>query len=225
VDRKPAPIVDSEARAARIAWWASFFATVALIAILGVAKSAQAATVAAAGDPGASAAAHSPIEEFEAEEEGEEEFEAEECEEGEEGEEECEEGEEAGSEAPEECVLSSADATVFAFGAEDKVRLVIRYAALSPTVVAVDYGFHGSRGSLYLGQSQRHFGRTGVFSQTETLSEPQMARAMGAKDFAVQLYAVDAPHYCRHFFDRQLTIRHAAPSGLIWSDPESSFRR
>jgi hypothetical protein len=220
VDRKPAPSADREAHAVRIAWWVSFLATVALIAILGIAKSAQAATLAAPSDPGTAAAAHFHVEELEAEEEAEEELEAEECEEGEE---ECEE--EAGTEAPAECVLSSAQATVFASTSLDKVRLVIRYAAVSPSLVAVDFGLHGSKGSLYLGQSKRHFGRTGVFSQTEALSEPQMARALGATDFAVQLYAVDAPHYCRRFFEPQLTIRHAAPSGLIWSDAESDLRR
>jgi hypothetical protein len=210
------------ARVVRLAWLASFLATLALVAILAMAKSAQALTVAYPGGAGALAATTSPPD-LEAEEEGEEdEFEAEECEEGE-GEA-CEE-EGAGPEAPSECVLGSAQATVFASPVQDKVRLVVRYTAVSPTVVAVDYGLHGSKGSLYLGQSRKRFSRAGTFRQTETLSEAQMAKVAGAKDFTVQLYAVDAPDYCRHYFDRHLTARHAAPSGLIWADPEASFRR
>lgn len=214
-------VAGESARAVRLAWLASFLATLALVAILAMAKSAQALTVADPGDAGALAATTSPPD-LESEEGEEGEFEAEECEEGEE--EACEE-EDAGPEAPSECVLGSAQATVFATPAQDKVRLVVRYTAVSPTMVAVDYGLHGSKGSLYLGQSRKRFSRAGVFRQTETLSEAQMAKVTGAKDFTVQLYAVDAPNYCHHYFDRHLTARHAAPSGLIWADPEASFRR
>ena len=58
-------------------------------------------------------------------------------------------------------------------------------------MVAVDYGLHGSKGSLYLGQSRETaFRGRAFFRQTETLSEAQMAKVTGAKDFTVQLYAV-----------------------------------
>jgi hypothetical protein len=210
--------------AARVAWWASFFATVALIAVLGLARSAQAITVPTfSGVTATATAPPSAGEDLEGEEEAEaesedEELEAEECEE----EEECE-GEDD-PEVPAECVLSSAQATVFASGAQDKVRLIVRYASSSPTVVAVDFGLHGSKGSLYLGESRKRFSKAGVFRETASLSEPQMAKVIGARDFTVQLYALGAPHYCRHSLDRHLTLRSAAPSGLTWSDPESSFR-
>jgi hypothetical protein len=212
------------ARVTRLAWLASFLATLALIAILALAKSAQALTVPDALAR-ATGPASSPPFDFEAEEEGEEEeLEVEECEEGEE--EECEE--EAGSsgfEAPDECLLTGAEATVFASSAQDKLRLAVRYATSTPTLVAVAYGLHGSKGSLYLGQSRRQLGRSGVLRQTTTLSDAQMAKASGARDFIVQLYAVHAPHYCHHYLEQHLTVRHAAPSGLTWADPEASLRR
>jgi hypothetical protein len=214
------PARGESARVVRLAGLASFLATLALVAILAMAKSAQALTVADPGSAAALAATASPSDLESEEEEGE--FEAEGCEEDEE--EACEE-EDGGPEAPSECVLGSAQATVFASPAQDRVRLVVRYAAASPAMVAVDYWLHGGKGSLYLGQSRKYFSRTGVFRQAETLDEAQMAKVIGAKDFTVQLYAVDAPNYCRHYFDRHLTVRHAAPSGLIWADPEASFRR
>ncbi len=206
-------------RVTRFAWLISFLATLTLVAILALAKSAQALTVAGAGSP-ATAAASPPPFDLESEEEGEEEeFEVEECEEDEE---ECE-GD--GARAPEECLLTSAQATVFASSAQDKLRLVVHYTTSTPALVAVDYGLHGSRGSLYLGQSRKQFAKSGVLRQTAILSEAQMAKATGAKDFTVQLYAVHAPRYCRHYFERHLTARHAAPSGLTWADPETTFRR
>ena len=211
-----APAAADGARIVRLAWLASFLATLTLIGILAIAKSAQAFTFVALGGPGPTAAAL-PFDPESEEEDGEEEaFESEECEE------ECEEG--AAVEAPPECLLSSAQATVFASSAQDKVRLVVRYTAASPTTAVIDFGLHGSKGSLFLGESKKQLLEAGVIRQTVVLSEPQMDKATAAKDFTVQLYAVQAPHFCRHYFDRHLTAKHAAPSGLIWADPEASLR-
>jgi hypothetical protein len=213
------------ARIVRLAWLLSFLATLALVAILAMAKSAQALTVAPHGSAGATLVAASPFDlEPEAEEEGEDEDEelegAEECEADEEA---CEAGEEP--EAPSECLLRSAAATILASPAQDRLRLVVRYAAVAPTTVAIDYGLHGSKGALYLGQSRKRFAKAGVFRATETLSEAQMAKVVAAKDFTVQLSPLGAPGFCRHHFDRHLTVRHAAPSGLTWTAPAARFRR
>jgi hypothetical protein len=208
------------ARIVRLAWLASFLATLMLIGILAIAKSAQAFTVVDPGAPGPTVAAALPFTPELEEEDEEEEFEAEECEE--EAEEEC--GEEAGLEAPPECLISSAQATVFASSGQDKLRLVLRYTAASPTAAVIGFGLHGSKGSLFLGESKKQLSKAGVIRETEVLGEPQMAKVIAAKDFTVQLYAVQAPHFCRHYFDRHLTVRHAAPSGLIWADPEASLR-
>jgi hypothetical protein len=121
-----------------------------LIALLGIAASAQALIVPAAEQPLPDLLAAPAEGEDEAGEEGEaaasedEGIEAEECEEEEPGE--CEA--EASGEAPPECLLSSAEASVFASGGRNRVRLAVRYTASAPTVVAVDYGLHGSKGSI-----------------------------------------------------------------------------
>ena len=206
--------------ATRLAWWSAFFATVALIAILSMARSAQALTLPVVGPlPNPAAAAPDPEAEAESDEGEEEEFESEECEEEEEEGEECEE--EDGSEAPSECLLSSASAKVSASTASDKLRLVVRYTTFSPASVAVYYFLRGSKGPLSLGGDRKHFARSGVFRQTETLSESQMAKVLAAKDFTVQLRPSKAPRYCHSLFDRHLTAKRAVAGGLSWSDPDA----
>jgi hypothetical protein len=209
----------------RIAWWVSFFATLALIAILSLAKSAQALSLPPASGvdpvfllaPAANEAEDEEEDEAEAsEDEG---LEAEECEAGEE--EECED--ESGAEAPAECLLSGAQAKIFASGNRDRVRLQIRYTTTSPTAVAVDYGLHGAKGSLYLGSEKKHFGKKGVLRLNRDLTEAQMAKVMAAKDFTVRIRALTAPRYCQPFFDRHLTVRRATPAGLTWLQSNSAY--
>jgi hypothetical protein len=225
--RKSGFATDHDVPTVRLAWLASFFATIALIAILGMARSAQALPVPVPAIPGAPTA---PVVAIEDEEEcesdaecEEEEFEAEECEELEECE---EEGAGAGgAEAPAECRLRSASATVSADPAHNKLRLSLRYSTFSPTSVAVSYFLRGSRGPLSLGGDKKHFAKEGTLHETESLPEPQMAKVLAAKDFTVQLRPTDAPRLCNHLLDRHLTIRHAAGGGdLTWSDPEAGFR-
>jgi hypothetical protein len=225
--RKPDIAESGDARTFRLAWWASFLATLALIAALGIARSAQALTLPPTGTGGTAFAISPPSGESESEEEEfeseEEEFEAEECEVGEE--EECEEEvEEEGAEAPRECVLSSASATVSASRASGKVRLAVHYTAYSTGTVEVVYWLRGAKGPLSLGGDRAHFGRKGLIRETEALTEAQMSKAMAARNFTVELRPAHAPRYCNHLLDRHLTVRRAVPDGLTWSDPESSFR-
>jgi hypothetical protein len=222
MQRKPSAMASHHLPHTRVAWWASFFATLALIAILGLAKSAQALTVPPGSDAGIpTVLAPPPDEEGEGEAEAEtsegEEGEAEECEEDDE---ECEEDEIDGFEAPEECLLDSARATIFATPNRDKVSLQLHYTTTSPTSVAVDYGLHGSKGSLYLGGDRKLFASRGVLHLTKNLNEAQMAKVMAAKGFTVRLRVPAAPRYCSSFFDRQLNIRQATPSGLSWQQDE-----
>jgi len=220
---------EQHARATHLAWLLAFVTTVALVTVLGVVRSAQALTV---PTPGATGLAVSPPFEEEEEEEGEGaeasegEEEASECE-GFEGDEEAEEAceeEELEAEELEECGLSSADAIVSVSPRHDTVRLAIRYKAFAPTAVAIEYRLRGGKGSLKLGQSTKRFSRSGLFHDTEKLSEKGMTRVMAAREFIVTLRAVNSPHRCRGLFDQHLTIRHATPSGPVWSDQESSFR-
>lgn len=203
---------DQEAHTIRVAWWSAFFATVALVAILGLARSAQALTVPVA----TVAAVHipPPDEEFEAEDEAgdEDELEAEECEE-----EECSE-DEGSAEAPPVCLVSTADPTVSA--SHDKLRLAVRYTTFSPTPVAVEYGLHGSKGSLFLGADKGHFSASGTLHLTKHLTDAEMTKVMAAKSFTVRLRVAAAPAYCSAFFDHQLKVKRATPAGLAWSQSE-----
>jgi len=204
----------------RLARWTPFLATLTLIAILGLAKSAEAQAVPADGGLVA-AALPAPLFEEESEEEAEasedEEFEVEACEEDEA--EECME-DESGPEAPQECLLSSVRATVFAVANRDKVRLQVNYTTTSPTTVAITYGLHGSKGSLFLGGEKKQLGRKGVLRLNRSLTETQMAKVVAAKGFTVRLRIAAAPRYCQALFDRQLNVRRATPSGLLWQQSE-----
>jgi hypothetical protein len=223
VHRKPSLTDSHGAHAIRIAWWASFLATVALVAILSFARSAQAATLPAGGflGPLAAAVPSSDDEDLEGDEEAEEaeasedgEVEAEGCE----GDEvECEEEEDAAA-APQECLLTTAAATVSV--SHDKLRLLVRYTTSTAAAVAVDYGLHGGKGSLYLGGAKKRFGPEGVLRLTRQLSEAQLAKVMAARDFTVRLRVAGAPDYCRPLFDHQLDVRRATPGGLAWSQSE-----
>ncbi len=213
--RKHSAGSSDEVAAVRFAWWAAFFATLTLVAVLGLARSAQALTVPAAGSPGIAVAAPSDDElEDEAESSEGEGFEVEECE----TDEECEDGNP--SEAPPECLLSSAEATVFAATGKDQIRLQVRYRTSVPTTVSLDYGLHGGKGSLYLGGERKHFSSHGVLHLTRSLTEAQMAKVMAARNFTVRLRVPAAPGYCQAFFDHQLDIRRATPSGLSWQQSE-----
>jgi hypothetical protein len=215
--RRHSALAGEEASAIRFAWWAAFFATLALIAVLGLAKSAQALTIPGAGGPGI-VSAPPPDEELEDEAEASEDegFAGDECE-GAEDEGECDDG---SSEAPQECLLTASEATVSATANNGKVRLQIRYRTSAPTKVSVTYGLHGSRGSLYLGGEKENFARQGVLRLTKTLTDDQMEKVMAARGFTIRLRVPDAPGYCQAFFDSQLDVRRATPSGLSWQASE-----
>jgi hypothetical protein len=215
--RRPTAVDSEEAPAIRFAWWMSFFVTIALVAIVGLASSAQAATMPASPFPVPALAA--------AFEEDEEEAEASEDDEGFEFEcvdfEECDESEEEGGpEAPEECLLSNAEATVSAVANRDQVRLQVRYRSTVPTAVSVDYGLHGGKGSLYLGGEKKRFGQTGVLRLSENLTEAQMAKVMAARGFTVRIRVPAAPRYCQSLFERQLDERQNTPTGPSWTQSE-----
>jgi hypothetical protein len=139
-----------------------------------------------------------------------------------EDEEECEEaeGETGSDEAPPACLLSSAEATVFAAANRDRVRLQIRYKTASPTAVTIAYGLHGNKGSLFLGDEKKRFGKKGVLRLDRELTETQMAKVVAAKDFTVRIRALGAPGWCQPYFDRQLDVRRATPSGFSWEQSE-----
>ena len=219
MERKPDTAEVEEAQALRFAWWASFIVTVALIALIGLARSAQATTLPASNP---ALAAFSFDEEEAEEEETEEEFESSECEfeEDEEAEEECEAAaEEEEEEAPRECVLASASATVTTSTRGNKIQLAIRYTAYSKGPIKVSYFLRGKKGPLSLGNDRSRLGTRGVIRDSVTLTPAQMKKALAAKNFTIQLRPDNAPGYCNQLLDRHLTVRHNSSGRLVWSDP------
>jgi hypothetical protein len=123
----------------------------------------------------------------------------------------CEEAEEVAE--VEECVIEDATAAVAANPGNDTVRLTIRYRAFSPTAVAIDARLRGSKGGLHLGADRARFRRAGVFHDSFGLSQKEMVRALSAREFAIELHAVNTPPYCRI----QLTAHRGASRKLLWS--------
>jgi hypothetical protein len=220
--RRPTVTASPEAPAFRFAWWMSFFATIALVAVLGLARSAQAATSPVLGLPTpalAVAPASNDEDNEEAEASEEDEFEFELCEEEDESEFcEAEEDDSDRPQAPTECLLTRVETSISAAPNRDRLRLQIRYEMSAPSAVGVAYGLHGAKGSLYLGGEKKQFGRKGVLRLSEDLTEAQMEKVMAAKGFTVRLRVPAAPRYCQSLFDRQLNVRQTTPTGLSWSE-------
>jgi hypothetical protein len=224
VQRKPADLEPQDAHTARLAWWGAFVLTIALILGLGFVRSAQAAIA-----PLPTLAVPGVVEiddEGESEDEGdEEELELEECEAAEEEDEEVEcEDEEVDFGPPPACFLSSADAAVSTDLVHNKLRLAVRYTAVQPATVAIDYWLRGSRGPLNLDGDEQRFGRDGVFRLTQSLTEAQAKRVAAAKNFTVTVDPVNAPKSCSEFLDQHLSVRKAVGPGEMWTDTESTFR-
>jgi hypothetical protein len=197
--------------ATSVAWLLYAVALLASLTLLWVALPAHAA---GAGAPPAFASALA--DEFEEEYEGEEG--EEECEEVEEGYEVCEEEpvEGAVSEAPEECLVHSARARVFASADRDRLRLVIDYRSVAPANVSVDFFLKGSKGPLSLGRVRRHFGRQGLLRIFERLTDSQIEKARAAKSFVVRLDVPQTPRYCRRFNTKRLTVRKLVHGTSVW---------
>lgn len=195
-------------RLATLAW--SLLAISLLAALLFV-RQAEAVTVTAQ----APATAATESEEIEAEEESEGEEEDEESE--------AEEDEEPGTAGPlllpPECLLHTAEAQVAASATPGVVRLTIHYTSYAPTNVSVNYWLKGSKGSLQLGETKRHFSRQGVFREDTHLSERAMDKVLAARTFIVQLGIPAAPSSCEKYSTQRLTSRHVAAGRATWSRP------
>lgn len=203
-DRTSLPATRPLTRLATLAWT---LLAVSLLAALLFVRQAEAATV-----PQAPAATES--EEIEAEEEFESEEEDEESE---------EEDEETGSVGPlllpPECLLHTAEADVSASATAGLVRLTIHYTSYIPTNVSVKYWLKGSKGSLQLGETKRHFSRQGVFREDTHLSDRAMSKVLAARAFIVQLAIPAAPSSCEKYSTQRLTAKHLAGGHATWSRP------
>ena len=105
--------------------------------------------------------------------------------------------EERESEEAEECVIEDASAKLVPRPGNGTVELALRYEAFAPAAVRVEARLRGSKGRLRLGADRAHLRRSGVYRKTFVLSEQKMGRALGAREFEVELQAVNTPRYCR----------------------------
>jgi hypothetical protein len=172
---------------------------VVLLALLALATSAPALSLPAV--PGALALTPSDEgEEAEASDEGEFEAVEDDCVvEDEEDVEICAEieAEERESEEAEVCVIEDASAKLAPQPGNDTVKLAIRYRSLAPAAVLVEARLRGSKGRLRLGADHAHLRRAGVYRKSFILSEGKMDRALDAREFEVELQALNTPRYCR----------------------------
>ncbi len=109
------------------------------------------------------------------------------------------------AEEAEECVIEDATAKVTASPGKGSVALSIRYRAYAPASVAIDARLRGGKGSIHLGTGHARFRRAGTFRDTFVLGEKRMERVLAAREFEVELQAVNAPRYC------QLELNGALP--------------
>jgi hypothetical protein len=97
----------------------------------------------------------------------------------------------------EECVIEDATAKVAANPGKGSVGLIVRYRAYSPAAVAIDARLRGGKGSVHLGASHARFRRAGTFRDTFVLGEKRMERVLAAREFEIELQAVNTPRYCQ----------------------------
>jgi hypothetical protein len=105
--------------------------------------------------------------------------------------------EERESEEAEECVIEDATAKLVPHPGNDTVELTIRYESFAPAAAVVEAQLRGSRGKLRLGADHTHLRRAGVYRKSFVLGEKKMNRALGAREFEVELRALNTPRYCR----------------------------
>jgi hypothetical protein len=123
------------------------------------------------------------------------------------------EKEEADEAEEEECILEDATARVSANPGNNTIRVTIRYKAIAPASVSIKARLRGSKGQLNLGSSQARFRRAGAFHDSFGLSEKRMEKALAAREFAIDLQALNTPDYCR----LHLTAHRGGTSKRLWS--------
>lgn len=120
---------------------------------------------------------------------------------------------------PPECLLHTAEAHVTTSATHGVVRLTVRYTSYIPTSVTVDYWLKGSKGSLQLGETKRHFGRQGTFREDAHVGDHAMSKVLAARTFIVQLGIPAAPAYCEKYSTQRLTAKRVSGDHATWSRP------
>lgn len=220
---KPESAAAPSRRTVRLAWWVAFVLTIALLAGLGLARSAHATAPARAVRPDLSIPPP-----FEAEEECEadepsceEELSVEECEEGEE---ECEGLEEGGEEAPAECLLTAAQPRVVVSSEQRRLRLEVRYSLAGPADVLTSLRGSGGHGSVSLAAQKHHLSHSGSFEESAELSPAEATRALAANQFTVRLRVLGVPWSCHRHDFRHLSVKRQAHGGAVFSETVADRR-
>lgn len=110
-------------------------------------------------------------------------------------------------------MLKDASATVAANPGSNTVRLTVRYKAYKSSAVAVDSRLRGNKGGLRLGTSRARFHQAGVFHESFGLSKKEMVKALAAREFAIDLQAVNTPASCA----LHLTASRSGGHKRLWS--------
>jgi hypothetical protein len=113
----------------------------------------------------------------------------------------------------ERCVLESASAKVDASPSSGKVRLTVRYTTYRAAPFSFQYSLRGSKGGLHLGSAKASLGRTGTFHDVVRVSDRKMAKVLAAREFQIELRALQAPGSCREL----LTVQRRGASRPHWS--------
>ena len=105
--------------------------------------------------------------------------------------------EEKESEEIDRCVIEDATATLVPHPGSNTIGLAIRYESVAPAAVLIEARLRGAKGKLRLGADHAHLRRDGVYRKSFILSEKEMDRALGAREFEVRLQALNTPRYCQ----------------------------
>jgi hypothetical protein len=95
-----------------------------------------------------------------------------------------------------ECVLKNAGASVTLNPGKRRLRLTVHYRTLKPASVSVEASLEGPKGMVHLGTDHARFHRSGVYRDTFSLAEKQAKKALGAREFSVELHVVNEPVSC-----------------------------
>jgi hypothetical protein len=95
-----------------------------------------------------------------------------------------------------ECVLKNASANVTLNPGKRRLRLTVHYRTLKPASVSVEASLEGPKGMVHLGTDHARFRRSGVYRDTFSLAEKQAKKALGAREFSVELHVVNEPASC-----------------------------
>lgn len=125
----------------------------------------------------------------------------------------CEEEGPGNSKKADQCLLKKASATVTANPGKRRLRLTVHYKTLKPATVNVEALLRSAKGVVYLGNEHARFRRSGVYRDTFQLPEKQMKKAVTAREFEVELQAVNTPPSCRV----ELNAHRGGAKKLIWS--------